>query len=95
MFSPSLVRIVVIPDGFNTFAAAMASSIVSPGMNFDTERRTNAFFVAVSRSQTLVEAQRKTLRIIDHVGLLNGGIIGYRTSVIDYRTSPDEMSDDR
>ena len=34
----------------------MASSSRSPGMNFETERRTNAVRVARSRSQRLVDS---------------------------------------
>ena len=41
MFSPSRVRIVLMPGGFSALAASIASSMRSPGMNFTTERRTN------------------------------------------------------
>src|SRR3954452_17406411 len=62
MFSPSLVRIVVMPELFSCLAASIASSRRSPGMNLTTERLTNAVRTARSRSQGLVEAQRKKVR---------------------------------
>ena len=65
MFSPSRVSIVLIPSFFNPLAACSASSIVSPGMNADTARRTNAAFVARSRSHALVDPASSTFRITD------------------------------
>ena len=44
-------------------AARSASSILSPGMNRDTDLRTNAALVARSRSQALVEPASRTFRI--------------------------------
>jgi hypothetical protein len=58
------VKIVPMPSGCCRLAAAIASSMRSPGMNADTERRTNAAFVARSRIQTLVDAARRSLREI-------------------------------
>ena len=63
--SPSLVTIVVIPCGFSVAAACSASSIVSPGMNAETDRRTNARFVACSRRNGEVDIARRTFRIRD------------------------------
>ena len=65
MFSPSRVRIVLSPDGFSALAASIASSIVSPGMNFTTERRTNFVRMARSRSHGLVDAHNNDFRITD------------------------------
>src|SRR5262245_15307008 len=48
----------------------MASSSRSPGMNVETDRRTNAVFVARSRSQALVDIARRTFRAIP---MLRGG----------------------
>ena len=47
---------------------AIASSSRSPGMNFDTERRTNAVFVARSRSHAFVDMRAGALRAIDIFG---------------------------
>src|SRR5580765_5200954 len=65
MFSPSRVRIVLSPDGFSALAASIASSIVSPGMNFTTERRTNFVRIARSRNHGLVDAHNNDFRITD------------------------------
>src|SRR5262249_10508327 len=77
MFSPRRVRIVLIRDGTSAFAAPIASSTVSPGMNFTTDRRTNAFFVACSRIHRFVHAPRKADLITDMGGYAakvpNGG----------------------
>src|SRR5258708_1113926 len=43
-------------------AAAIASSRRSPGMNVDTARRTNAVFVARSRSHALVDIANRIVR---------------------------------
>src|SRR5579871_4497293 len=82
MFSPSRVRIVLIPAGLSAFAASIASSTRSPGMNFFTERRTNCFLVAVSRIHALVDAQRKTLRIIDMKGSSLTSAFGIRHAAL-------------
>ncbi len=63
MFSPRRVRIELRPDGLRVLAASMASSTVSPGMNFTTERRTNFVFIARSRIHGLVDAQSNDFRI--------------------------------
>src|SRR6188474_2776534 len=54
-----------IPCRFNSAAARSASSICSPGMNRETDRRTNAVFVARSRSHAFVDPESSTFRIID------------------------------
>src|SRR5258708_27587261 len=46
-------------------AAPIASSRRSPGMNVDTDRRTNAVLVARSRSHALVDIANRILRAID------------------------------
>src|SRR6185503_7383850 len=61
-FSPSLVKIVRMPWRSCPAAAVMASSSRSPGMNAETERRTNAVRVARSRSHALVDIARRALR---------------------------------
>src|SRR5215471_7741105 len=43
-------------------AAVIASSSRSPGMNVDTDRRTKAVFVALSRSHAFVDAARRSFR---------------------------------
>src|SRR6187402_1150173 len=65
MFSPRRVRIVLIFVGFSATAAPIASSIFSPGMNFETERRTNPVRIAFSRIQAFVEAHKRAFRITD------------------------------
>jgi hypothetical protein len=65
MFSPSRVRIVLIPAPLRATAALIASSTASPGMNFLTERRTNAVRTAFSRIQVFVDAHNKAFRIKD------------------------------
>src|SRR6186713_1425323 len=82
MFSPRRVRIVVNPCGLIARAASIASSIRSPGMNFTTERRTNAVFVARSRIQAFVDAARSIFLITDIAGNLTSvrrvrGYVGY------------------
>src|ERR1700686_1110068 len=62
MFSPSFVRIVATPWACCAAAAPIASSSRSPGMKVDTDRRTNAVFMARSRSHALVDIASKTLR---------------------------------
>ena len=54
---------VLIPCGLSACAASIASSIRSPGMNFTTERRTNAVFIARSRIHTFVDAASRAFRI--------------------------------
>ncbi len=60
-----------MPCGLSAFAASIASSTRSPGMNLTTDRRTNAVFVARSRIQAFVDAQSRALRIKD-IGLVSG-----------------------
>ena len=55
------------PELFLARAAVSASSSRSPGMNADTERRTNVVFVAWSRSHALVDAASSSLRARDTV----------------------------
>ena len=62
-FSPRWVRMVVIPSPDNSRAARSASSIRSPGMKRDTERRTNPYRVAWSRSHGLVDPASSAFRI--------------------------------
>src|SRR5687768_7636827 len=64
-FSPRCVKMVPIPSCSCARAAASASSSRSPGMNADTERRTNVVFVAWSRSHALVDAASSSRRAID------------------------------
>src|SRR5215471_15793956 len=71
MFSPNRVTMVLMPAGFKAAAAAIASSTASPGINFFTERRTNAVRTAFSRIQALVEAHNKALRIRDILFLVS------------------------
>src|SRR5471030_350515 len=59
---------VLMPCASCTAAAAMASSRRSPGMKADTDRRTNAVFVARSRSQALVDIASNNLRATDMPG---------------------------
>ena len=70
MFSPRRVRMVLMPCGFSAFAASIASSTRSPGMNFTTDRRTNAVFVARSRMKAFVDAHSRALRIKDMDGFV-------------------------
>src|SRR5215207_6246699 len=65
MFSPSRVRMVLIPSRFSSCAARNASSIVSPGMKRETDFRTNAALVARSRSHAFVDPASSTFRITD------------------------------
>src|SRR5688500_5725623 len=65
MFSPRRVRIVLIRVGLSATAAAIASSIFSPGMNFETDRRTKPVRIAFSRIQAFVEAHRRAFLITD------------------------------
>src|SRR5947207_686689 len=53
---------VPMPRACCAAAAAIASSRRSPGMNVDTDRRTNAVFVARSRSHRLVERASRASR---------------------------------
>ena len=57
--------------GFSAAAAASASSIVSPGMNADTDFRMNARLVACSRSHGDVDIASSTFRIRDIVDSLD------------------------
>ena len=61
-FSPSLVKIVSMPRASCAAAAVIASSSRSPGMKVDTDRRTNAVFVARSRSHALVDIASRIFR---------------------------------
>ena len=56
---------VLIRCGFSAAAAPSASSTFSPGMNADTDRRTNARFVACSRRNVDVDMASSTFRITD------------------------------
>ena len=61
----NLVRIVVMRSGCRVLAASSASSIVSPGMNLETDFRMNARLVACSRSHGDVDPASSAFRIKD------------------------------
>src|SRR5881394_4106410 len=56
---------VLIRCGLSVAAAVSASSTFSPGMNAETDFRTNARFVACSRRNGEVDMASKTFRITD------------------------------
>src|SRR5688572_32634353 len=82
MFSPRRVRIVLTFVRFCATAAPIASSILSPGMNFATDRRTKPVRIAFSRIQALVEAQRRAFRITDMGCGPSSFVIGHLLLVI-------------
>jgi hypothetical protein len=61
--SPRRVKIVLIFCGLSVAAAVSASSTVSPGMNADTDLRTNERVVACSRRNVDVDIASSTFRI--------------------------------